>query len=103
MKLDPAGIGYDGGISQMVQADHDMPAQPFKGNDTNFCQAPQYAIAGIFQTIAYPPPPLFRLSGYDMPTSWHASRPCACTSCETMRERTAYPCRCISRPGHQTP
>ena len=91
MKLDPAGIGYDGGTSQMVQANSNIPAEPSKGKGTNSFQAPQYGIAGIFQTIACPQTRLFRVSGCHMPLSWHGSRPCTCTSCKTMRQRTAYP------------
>ena len=78
-----------------------MPAEPSKENDTNFYLARQYAITGKFRTIACPPPPLFRLNGCDIQPSRHASRPCKCTSCEIMRQQTAYPCPGISRLGHQ--
>ena len=99
MKLDPAGIRYDGGTNQTVRVNRAMPAEPSKGNDTNFYLALQHSYARMFRTIACPPPPLFRWNGCDMPPCWHASRPCTCTLWETMRQRTAYPCRCISRLG----
>ena len=54
MKLDPAGIRYDGRTNQTARVNRGMPAEPSKGNETNFCQAPQYAITGTFQINCLP-------------------------------------------------